>query len=411
MGPRLSVLMPTRDRAPLLDGVLDRILEPGLDCELVVLDGGSSDGTWARLQARAVQDPRLRPVQGAADSLGEAYARLLQEARGPYVALVSDVDRMLPGGFARKAEVLDAEPATGLVFSPARCCGPDGGDLGECAWSIFAEEDSPGREDFFEVLFTRNFVPLSAALFRLDLIRPGSSLRDLSFGPSGGWPFLLDVSRKGRVAFIRRPTVSLGDPNSLRSPMGGMEAGAFIELSLGLWRKWMVEADPPHAPSAQAWKELCQHFVGSLQETYAMDPERIQRCLGSLLALRKEHESRMTTLRLQRECLQPEAFLLEAGVLDDLWVRVARIFLETFGPEDRTALIFLAGSPGVAAGLRERLAPLGGPGRLRVLEPQDLLDGIRPFPHVQWITDTGLRGRRGERLAAALAVPDGEGRP
>jgi rSAM/selenodomain-associated transferase 2 len=78
----VSVVVPTLDEAAVLASTLDRLvaaLPPG--CEVVVADGGSSDGTLeiAALRARVVPAPRGRGPQlnaGAAAARGEVLVFL-----------------------------------------------------------------------------------------------------------------------------------------------------------------------------------------------------------------------------------------------------------------------------------------------------------------------------------------------
>lgn len=407
MEPKLSVVIPTYHRLEWLRGAVDSVLEPGLDCELVVLDNGSPDGTWAYLQARAAEDARLRPVHWEVNDPAGAYPALLEMARGQYVTLFADDDRMLPGGLARKMAVLDAEPGTVLVFSAARCMDAEGRDLGEADWTRVAEQDFPGRKGFFETLIVQNCVPQPAAMFR----RSAASvaiLRDRAFDSSHDWPFWLDLARRGAVAYLRQPTVALRLHGDQVSAVTGFGAGRFIEVALSVWRRWMLDADPPFVPSRAVLLAMRHHLTGLLQATHGPDIERIQEGLRRLQALREEQEARIAALQEAGEAAQPEAFLLAVEALDGPWTQVARIFLDTFGPPDRAFLRFVAERPEVAQGLRERLAPLGGGDRVAVLEAGQLLEGIRPFAHLQWIGAAGMQGRRGGRLAAALDVPPAE---
>jgi len=63
-GPGVSVVVTVLNEEHTLDPLLDALL-PQLrpDDELIVVDGGSTDGTWDRLSARATIDGRLHPLR------------------------------------------------------------------------------------------------------------------------------------------------------------------------------------------------------------------------------------------------------------------------------------------------------------------------------------------------------------
>ena len=246
MTPRLSVLLPTFNRIHWLDGALDSVLEPGLDCELVVLDNGSSDGTWARLEERARLDPRIRPVRWDVNRSGEAYPALLALARGEYVHFFADDDEMLPGGLARKMAVLDAHPELGLVFSAVRCFDAESKDLGEAPWTRIAEGDVLDGTDFFPSLILSNFVPMPSGMFRRAAAPAGKILGDPQFSPSGDWQFWLAMAGRTRFGYLREPTVRLRLHGGQVTVIHGVQEGGFIQVNLRIWRHWMLEADPVH---------------------------------------------------------------------------------------------------------------------------------------------------------------------
>ncbi len=104
--PLLSVIVPARDEAANLPGLLeeiDRALERFAH-EVIVVDDGSVDGTWDFLTARAAAEPRLRPLRhprsaGQSTSLWQAAAH----ARGDWLATLdgdgqndpADIPRLL----------------------------------------------------------------------------------------------------------------------------------------------------------------------------------------------------------------------------------------------------------------------------------------------------------------------------
>lgn len=71
--PRVAIILPVRDEAANIDAVVASLLaQEGVDCELLVLDDGSTDDTPALLAAWAAREPRLR-VQRI-ESLPEGWA-------------------------------------------------------------------------------------------------------------------------------------------------------------------------------------------------------------------------------------------------------------------------------------------------------------------------------------------------
>ncbi|BDU71021.1 glycosyltransferase family 2 protein [Mesoterricola silvestris] len=408
MTPRLSVVMPTFNRTRWLGEAMDRILEPGLDLELVVLDNGSSDGTWACLQRRAAEDPRVRPVRWESNNPAEAYPALLEMARGEYVNLFADDDWPLPGGLARKMALLDAHPETAMVFSTARCMNERGEDLGEADWTRIADEDFTGRSDLFDLLFARNYVPMPAALFRRALA-PAAILRDPFFGPSHDWPFWLDLARRAPIAFLREPTVSLRLHGSQVSSVIGFGQGFFLEVNFNVWRRWMLETSPPFVPSSGAWKGMCLNLAGLLRATHGQDLEKVQAGLRRLYALRDEQEAMLAGRRDEEEAGFPEAFLL--GTRREDWRGIVTAYGNAFTPEDPVLLAILPEpqeDPEALAGAVR--AADGGPA-VRVLGADQVLGALRAFPHIQWVdADSGstLQGAKGRRLAEAMRQLGGQ---
>lgn len=110
--------MPSMNQAPFLAEAVHSVLsEPGPETELVVMDGGSDDGSQALLADLSAQFPgRLRwysgPDRGAADAVNAA----VRSARAPLVGWLNSDDLYAPGAIARACEHLLGHPEQVMVY-------------------------------------------------------------------------------------------------------------------------------------------------------------------------------------------------------------------------------------------------------------------------------------------------------
>jgi len=398
MTPRLSVVIPTFNRRHWLGAAMDSVLAPGLDCELIVLDNGSTDGTWALLEDRARLDPRIRPVRWERNNAGAAYPALLEMARGEYVNFFADDDEMLPGGLARKIAVLDARPGIGVVFSTVRAFEREGQDLGEAAWTRLAETDLLDGQDLFQPLMLGNFVAMPAAMFRRALAPTGAIMANPRFIPSSDWQFWLDLARRTRFAYLREPTVRLRMHPDQVTVTHGVQGGYFSEVNLRIWAYWMLEAVPPFIPSVQQWEMMVRNMAGALMASHGNDQAKVTAGLMRLLALRTEQEA---LLDRTAEVL-PEAFWFEPDWTGSGWVEILLSYLEAFAPGEPVALVLhldpqrpgpsLAAAQDAVVDIALRSGREQIPDVILCEGPQDLLETFRRYPHIQFVQDRGLPG-------------------
>lgn len=125
----VSALVPARNEAEAIDGLLDHLLASrGVDLEVVVLDDDSRDGTAARVAARAAADPRVRLLSGRPLPAGwcgkqHACAQLAAAARHETLAFVDADVRLAPDALARGAAFLDAAAADLVSGFPRQITG------------------------------------------------------------------------------------------------------------------------------------------------------------------------------------------------------------------------------------------------------------------------------------------------
>jgi hypothetical protein len=124
--PRLSILIPTRNRAAYLAGALSSARAQDLpDIEIIVSDNASTDGTSALLAGLA--DPRVRTVRQEQD-LGMVgnWNACLALARGDLVLVLSDDDELYPHAARTLAAAMN-EPGAILAYGLVDVV--DGSDL------------------------------------------------------------------------------------------------------------------------------------------------------------------------------------------------------------------------------------------------------------------------------------------
>ena len=94
--PSVSVVMPTRNRLPLLKEAVSSIVSQSfLDWEAIIVDDCSTDSTWQWLSE--INDARVRAIRLDAPAERSAARNSgLQEARGEFVLFLDDDDRLTP---------------------------------------------------------------------------------------------------------------------------------------------------------------------------------------------------------------------------------------------------------------------------------------------------------------------------
>lgn len=118
IGPRLSIIVLTRNRLDVLRNCIRSILRQSYrDFEIVILDDASDDTDTAATIAREFADPRIRPYR-TTSSLGVAGGRtfLMKESRGEFLVSIDD-DAVFVGTNALDAicHAFDREPAIGIL--------------------------------------------------------------------------------------------------------------------------------------------------------------------------------------------------------------------------------------------------------------------------------------------------------
>jgi alpha-1,6-rhamnosyltransferase len=125
--PRISVVVATYDRARLVPAAIDSVLTQDYpDIEVLVVDDGSTDGTWDVLTRRYEAEPRVRLLRQENGGTASARNLGLRFATGELISFLDSDDAYLPGHLATQEARLAAHPEAAMSLCDARYEGADG---------------------------------------------------------------------------------------------------------------------------------------------------------------------------------------------------------------------------------------------------------------------------------------------
>lgn len=135
--PRISVVIPTRNRAEYLVQALHSVFaQTYTDYEIVVMDDGSTDDTAQRIAAWVAQD-RIRYFARQPQGVSAARNAGVAEAHGEYIAFLDSDDLFEPTKLEKQIALFDANPTLGFVHCWFSKFQADGTELGVRDTSFF----------------------------------------------------------------------------------------------------------------------------------------------------------------------------------------------------------------------------------------------------------------------------------
>jgi glycosyltransferase involved in cell wall biosynthesis len=172
--PLVSIIIPSFNQAPFLrDALGSTLAQDYRPLEVIVCDGGSTDGTVEILEEFAARHPEVRwwsePDRGVADAVNKGLAR----ATGSIAGIQSSDDIYLRGAISAAVGHLLDRPELGLVYG-------DGWFTDETA-TVITNATSYEPFSFSAFLIGASIILQSSAFFRLDLGRRIGGWRESIF--------------------------------------------------------------------------------------------------------------------------------------------------------------------------------------------------------------------------------------
>lgn len=192
---KISVLLPVYNGAPWISAAIRCVLSQTFsDFELIVIDDGSKDDSWAEI--RAFSDPRIRAIRQSNKGLAATLNVGLGLASTPYVARQDQDDWMHPERLERQYAFMEANPDC----------------VGVGTWAEIRVNDLPsGRFHHhptswdalsFFLMFDNPFVHSSMLLRRGAVLAVGGYCEDLSRQPPEDYELWSRMARAGKLANI-----------------------------------------------------------------------------------------------------------------------------------------------------------------------------------------------------------------
>jgi glycosyltransferase involved in cell wall biosynthesis len=286
--PKLTIGILTYNRAELLRLSLASALASPADTEILVADNASTDETPAVLQAFAEQDSRIRVIRRP-ENVGMLanFNLLMEEVRGEYMTLLCDDDLILPGNFERKIPILDAHPEIGFVYSPWHMIDLQGRSQGCPTGSGQVSYGYIGGRDEFTDLLQNNHIMMNAVVFRMSLYEQyGAAEDDPRVNPSNDWDMWLRYSQHTQTAYVPEPLVAVRYHSGAESQRI-YSNGALARARVGIWRKFLVDADEPPVLNENVWQRMRTLFETDLTYWFSGDRGRVEPFLSELEQIKR----------------------------------------------------------------------------------------------------------------------------
>jgi glycosyltransferase involved in cell wall biosynthesis len=175
MNPLVTIAIPTFDRLSYLKEAVASALAQTYDrIEVLIGDDGASESLREWAEQLTGRDARVRYQLNSANlGLAGNWNALADAARGEFLVIIGDDDRLLPNFVAKLIEIF--EPQAHVAFANHYLIGSRGvrldAETRECTRRYGRDQLPAGEVADAVKCVWRNSVPMSAAMLRTDVVR------------------------------------------------------------------------------------------------------------------------------------------------------------------------------------------------------------------------------------------------
>lgn len=192
--PFVSVIIPAYNMEQFLGETLDSVLVSGYSSfEVIVMDDGSKDGSYAIARQYAQKDFRVRAFTQPNSGACAARNHAISLARGEYIFPLDADDKVGPDFLSQAVSALEADRDIKVVYSHAEFIGDRKGE-----WKL--RPYSP------ELLARKNMIPISAMYRKSDWVRAGGYCEEIIARED--WEFWIAILKDGGKV-VRLPQTGL----------------------------------------------------------------------------------------------------------------------------------------------------------------------------------------------------------
>lgn len=148
MEPLVSVITPAYNRVPYIRQAVESVLSQSYSpIELIVVDDGSSDGTFELLAECASRGEIILLTHPDRQNLGQSSALNLglRHSSGRYIVILDSDDVLHPEKISKQVAYLERHPDIGMVYGQAMAISSDGRELFPIPPNDHVELGDPNR--------------------------------------------------------------------------------------------------------------------------------------------------------------------------------------------------------------------------------------------------------------------------